>query len=280
MVTRVLRPLTWFGLLECAEPLDADVPKWRQPRLYRKTPLFDRVLSFRGIGQCAERGPCNRLGRFELPTRPCFGIGMRSPWVRNVGRSHAWTHCCFSAALRDTSEQIGLADTNMSSTLKKLRVFSILCLCLTAGWPAYADAQLTLAWPVACKVGETCEIQHYVDHGTGDAAKDYRCGTITYHGHNGTDIRVLTMADERAGVDVVAAAPGKVLRTRDNMADVSVRVVGQNAVHDRECGNGLVIAHADGFETQYCHMAQGSLVVKAGDIRRSGPEAGPRRSVG
>ncbi len=31
---------------------------------------------------------------------------------------------------------------------------------------------------------------------------------------------------------------------------------------DRECGNGVVIAHAGGWETQYCHMAQGGLAVK------------------
>ena len=68
--------------------------------------------------------------------------------------------------------------------------------------------------------------------------------------------------------------PGRVLRARDNMPDVSVRLTGRNAVHDRECGNGLVIAHADGFETQYCHMAEGSLVVKAGDTVAAGQKLG------
>src|SRR3954447_9293180 len=46
MVTRVLRPLTWFGLME---PKDMDThltPVWRRDRRYRKTPLFDRALSF------------------------------------------------------------------------------------------------------------------------------------------------------------------------------------------------------------------------------------------
>ena len=46
MVTRVLRPLTWFGLLECKEATDPAVPRWQQPRLYRKSPLFDKVLTF------------------------------------------------------------------------------------------------------------------------------------------------------------------------------------------------------------------------------------------
>ena len=137
-----------------------------------------------------------------------------------------------------------------------------------------AMAQVTLGWPVACQVGTTCEIQHYVDHGDGTTSKDYRCGTVTYNNHNGTDIRILTMADERKGVDVLAAAPGKVLRARDGMADVSVAVIGHEAIKDRDCGNALVIAHADGFETQYCHMAQGSLMVKPGDTVAAGQPIG------
>ena len=46
MVTRVLRPLTWFGLMECMEPADRPKPAWGSLRLYRKSRLFDRLLSF------------------------------------------------------------------------------------------------------------------------------------------------------------------------------------------------------------------------------------------
>ena len=38
---RVLRPLLWFGLLECRED-----PVFRDKGLWRKTPLFDRLLTF------------------------------------------------------------------------------------------------------------------------------------------------------------------------------------------------------------------------------------------
>ncbi len=41
---RVLRYLRWFGLMEQQRP--AANHEWRQPRLYRKTKLFDRVLTF------------------------------------------------------------------------------------------------------------------------------------------------------------------------------------------------------------------------------------------
>jgi hypothetical protein len=76
-------------------------------------------------------------------------------------------------------------------------------------------------------------------------------------------------------VDVLAAADGRVLRARGDVPDVSVRAAGRReAVQGTECGNGLVIAHADGLETQYCHMAQGSLRVKPGDAVKAGQPIG------
>lgn len=43
METRILRPLLWFGLLERKNAGKAGIGK---PRLYRKTPLFDRFVKF------------------------------------------------------------------------------------------------------------------------------------------------------------------------------------------------------------------------------------------
>jgi len=44
LTDQVLEPLTWFGLLECDQPLH----RWerRDKAKYRKTPLFDRFLTF------------------------------------------------------------------------------------------------------------------------------------------------------------------------------------------------------------------------------------------
>ena len=42
--TRVLRYLCWFGLMEKTQPAAND--EWRQPRLYRKTALYERMLRF------------------------------------------------------------------------------------------------------------------------------------------------------------------------------------------------------------------------------------------
>ncbi|MET0532476.1 MAG: M23 family metallopeptidase [Microvirga sp.] len=152
----------------------------------------------------------------------------------------------------------------------RLRVLNLFALI----WPALASAQeISLRLPVACEIGRTCFIQHYVDHNETDAASDYRCGTLTYDKHNGTDIRVPTLAAART-VDVVAAADGKVLRLRDGVEDVSVNERGRQSVANTECGNGLVVDHGNGWETQYCHMAKGSLSVKPGDPVKAGDRLG------
>jgi hypothetical protein len=131
-----------------------------------------------------------------------------------------------------------------------------------------------LGFPLACTLNKTCWIQHYVDRDPSGPARDYTCGSLTYGGHNGTDIRIPDMAAERAGVNVLAAAAGRVLRSRDGMADISVRTIGLEAVKDAKCGNGLVIDHGGGWSTQYCHMAKGSLIVHPGDVVRAGQPLG------
>jgi hypothetical protein len=130
--------------------------------------------------------------------------------------------------------------------------------------PAAADAP-RLSFPIACKIGETCAVQNYMDRDPGPGAADYRCGTQTYDAHNGVDIRLPDLAAQRAGVDVLAAAPGRVARLRDGVADISVKAAGAASVAGQECGNGVVIDHGGGWETQYCHLARGSLRVKVGD---------------
>ena len=133
----------------------------------------------------------------------------------------------------------------------------------TAPRPAFA-------LPLACQIGRTCEIQHYVDRDPSPAVRDYKCGRRSYDGHDGIDIRILDMAAQRAGVDVLAAAPGRVARLRDGVADVSIRAAGAPSVAGQECGNGVVIDHGNGWETQYCHVAKGSVRVKIGDTVSAG----------
>lgn len=146
----------------------------------------------------------------------------------------------------------------------------------SAGLAALAGAAgaIELRLPVDCEIGRTCFVQNYVDRDPSRDARDYACGAQTYDGHSGTDFRIPTMARQRAGVAVVAAADGQVSGVRDGMADVSIRVAGKDGIAGRECGNGVVVRHADGFETQYCHMAKGSIRVKPGETVKAGEPLG------
>lgn len=136
--------------------------------------------------------------------------------------------------------------------------------------PETSAARPAFAFPLACQIGRTCEVQHYVDRDPGPAVRDYKCGRRSYEGHNGVDIRILDMAAQRAGVAVLAAAPGRVARLRDGVADISIRAPGAPSVAGQECGNGVVIDHGNGWETQYCHVAKGSVRVKVGETVTAG----------
>jgi murein DD-endopeptidase MepM/ murein hydrolase activator NlpD len=139
--------------------------------------------------------------------------------------------------------------------------------------PAQPSAP-SFALPIDCRIGVDCEIQNYVDRDPGPGAKDYQCGTRSYQNHSGVDFRLPTLARQRQGVAVLAAADGRVLRVREGVADVSVRAADAASVEGAECGNGVVIGHEGGLETQYCHMAQGSLRVKPGDVVKAGAPVG------
>jgi hypothetical protein len=140
-------------------------------------------------------------------------------------------------------------------------------------WPGLAAAAgFSLTQPVACQLGESCYIQHFVDDDPGPGARDFGCGSATYPGHDGTDFALPTRAAMLAGVDVRAAAPGQVRAARDGAADGAF--LSGASVTGKECGNGVLIAHADGWQTQYCHLKQGSVAVKAGDLVAAGTRLG------
>jgi Peptidase family M23 len=141
------------------------------------------------------------------------------------------------------------------------RYTALLALALAAG-PTEA---IELGLPITCEIGVTCEVQNYVDLDPSSQVLDYQCGSRTYDGHKGIDFRLPSLRAQRAGVNVLAAAPGRVLSVRDGVPDISVRERGIGAVDGRECGNGVVVDHGEGWSTQYCHMAKGSLLVKSGD---------------
>jgi hypothetical protein len=130
---------------------------------------------------------------------------------------------------------------------------------------AAADEAPALALPIDCVPGTSCWIVNYFDHDPGPGAMDYACGSLVYDGHDGIDFAIQDLAVMARGVEVRAAAPGKVIGTRDGMQDVSVKEISADKIKDRECGNGVNVDLGNGWFVQYCHMRRGSIAVKTGD---------------
>lgn len=164
--------------------------------------------------------------------------------------------------------------THSAKRVHHLRRLALISLCLGAVTHAKAEEAISLALPIKCQPGVSCFFQNYVDHDASDKVRDYRCGARSYNGHDGTDIRIRNQEIQKLGVEVLAAAPGRVTGGRNDMEDVSIRVAGKAAIAGKECGNGVMIEHADGWSTQYCHMAKSSVRVKPGDQIKTGQPIG------
>lgn len=158
--------------------------------------------------------------------------------------------------------------------MRRFKYPILISLCLAGAIDAGAEEAISLVLPIKCRPGLTCFFQNYVDHDPSDKARDYRCGGRSYDGHDGTDIRIRNLEIQRKGVEVLAAAPGRVVGGRNDMEDVSIRTAGKAAIAGKECGNGVLIEHEGGWSTQYCHMAKGSVRVKPGDQLTTGQPIG------
>jgi murein DD-endopeptidase MepM/ murein hydrolase activator NlpD len=157
--------------------------------------------------------------------------------------------------------------------MRAFHVSALALLGLALASPAPAAAgEMTFSLPIACSPGRDCWVQNHFDADPSPAVRDHECGRQSYDGHDGTDIRV---RDTSVTADVLAAAAGTVKAVRDGESDRLVKSEADRAtVVKRECGNGVVIAHEGGWETQYCHMKQGSLAVKPGQTVAAGEKLG------
>lgn len=140
--------------------------------------------------------------------------------------------------------------------------------------PALGGEAPRLSLPVSCDAARPCLVQSYVDLDPGTGVRDFACGSATYDGHKGTDFRLLSASEVRLGVPVRAAADGTVKGMRDGMADAFVTPATRAALAGRECGNGVVIDHGGGWETQYCHLRRGSVRVRPGEAVSRGQALG------
>jgi hypothetical protein len=148
------------------------------------------------------------------------------------------------------------------------RAYRTVLLCALLGDLTRAAASENLpqlSLPIDCELGLSCFVQNYVDHDPSDGTRDFRCNARTYNGHDGTDFRVPNLAAQKRGVRVLSIADGVIKSVRNGMDDISIRSTGKEAVRGVECGNGAVIEHADGWTSQYCHLAKGSLGVRSGE---------------
>lgn len=137
-----------------------------------------------------------------------------------------------------------------------------------------AAQNIKLIPPIDCTLGRDCYIQQYVDHDPGKGARDYQCAPLSYNRHKGTDFALRTMQQMDAGVNVLASAPGTVVRLRASVTDRLKTAANAEKVAGRECGNGVVIDHGQGWETQYCHLKKNSVTVRKGDTVAAGDVLG------
>ena len=145
---------------------------------------------------------------------------------------------------------------------------------VAAAGAASADDGFQLSLPLVCEPHSTCFVQSYVDLDAGPGVRDFSCGGATYDGHSGVDFRLLSAASSNAGVAVVAAADGTIKGVRDGVPDIFAKDGNADDIKGRECGNGVLIEHNGGWESQYCHMKQGSVRVTKGQAVKRGDRLG------
>ncbi|WP_204115449.1 M23 family metallopeptidase [Shimia biformata] len=138
----------------------------------------------------------------------------------------------------------------------------------------HAVADPLFGGPFDCPDDVTCFVQNYVDRDPGPGYADFTCGALSYDGHTGTDFAVPTRRAMHRGVPVLAARAGIVTGLRDGMPDSGFTTGTEAAISGRECGNGVVINHGQGWVTQYCHLQNGSIAVANGQKVAAGERLG------
>lgn len=150
-----------------------------------------------------------------------------------------------------------------------LSVIAIFILCLTAfsktSTVQATNAKPQFAFPLDCTLGKDCWTINYLDVDPApDSHKDFKCASKTYEDHKGIDFALRSAIEMQRGVNVLAAAKGKVLRLRDGESDTLKTDDEYKAIRkaNKDCGNGVIIDHGNGLLSYYCHLKKGSIRVK------------------
>ncbi|MFQ5629442.1 MAG: peptidoglycan DD-metalloendopeptidase family protein [bacterium] len=102
-------------------------------------------------------------------------------------------------------------------------------------------------------------VTNYVDLEPSDGLRDYNCGSVTYDGHRGLDIEIVSFYDMDEGVPILCAAPGVVIFVNDGEFDRQTEWI-NGAV-----ANAVTVRHADGSDALYWHIRKNSVRVTVGD---------------
>ena len=124
--------------------------------------------------------------------------------------------------------------------------------------------------PIDCKFGNNCDLVLFVDHDKSAKWKDFQCGSLSYNNHQGTDIRLRSIKLMQRGVDVLAAADGRVIKIRRGLPDISFRAIGHDIIVRRGLGNVVVLDHGNGWRTIYAHLKNASIRVATGQEVKAG----------
>lgn len=156
--------------------------------------------------------------------------------------------------------------------LNFVRLMAFLALVALIVLPTGAWA-FSMELPLDCSRFDLCVVQNYQDHDPSEKYADYTCGPLSYDKHTGTDFRV-SYGDMEQGVPVLAVADGTVRAVRDGEPEGEISLRSKAGIKGREAGNAVVVVHAEGFETQYSHLKNGSVAVQPGQQVTAGQRLG------
>ena len=87
-----------------------------------------------------------------------------------------------------------------------------------------------------------------MDHDPSSGASDTRCGPLAYDGHTSTDFAIRDPLANPNGVNVIASAADTIKTLRDGVPDIAYTPARASELDGKECGNGVVIVHDQGWE--------------------------------